>query len=111
VGAADGATAVNGVNEHFLDLDDVQKRIRDAGTFVDVGALEDIAYELIAELDRDLHLFRQFVRAIAQVRLIHARNERFPYYCVNCRSAHPCKTIRALDAVADPPSPEPSVTP
>ena len=32
-----------------------------------------------------------------QVRLIHARNKRFPYYCVNCRSPLPCTTIRALD--------------
>ena len=41
-----------------LDLDEVQRRMRDAGTFADVGSLEDIAFELIAEVER--------LRALAQ---------------------------------------------
>ena len=33
---------------------------------------------------------------VARVKAIHARNTRFPHYCVNCRGPWPCKTIRAL---------------
>ena len=47
----------------------------------------------------DLPLVKNMALAIAEVRLIHRRNERYPYFCVNCRAPHPCRTIRALDAI------------
>lgn len=48
----------------------------------------------------DLPLVKDMAIAIAEVRLIHARNERFPYFCVNCRAPYPCRTVQVLDGPA-----------
>ena len=42
--------------------------------------------------DRDILATR-----LERVRTVHRRNEHFPYFCVNCRSGWPCKTISAID--------------
>lgn len=57
------------------------------------GAPEEWAATLFDQRDAALE-------AVARVRLIHARNGHFPYYCVNCRSTHPCKTIQVIDGEA-----------
>lgn len=44
----------------------------------------------------DMPQFEALVTALVRVREIHARNEHYPHYCVNCRAPHPCSTMRAL---------------